>query len=417
MAAPPAADAVIAPAILQRIAEDTSCHTNFAGFVLTTNYSAANVIVVIDSSDAMRSVQYWALPVVLGVANVTEATTLGDLGMPFPALVLPSVDTAHSPHAWAQAAVNLLTLIGSAAANHSVKMTPAVQLDACIKSDSLLRFGAYASVLLGAQALWWENMPTCAPIGSPAFEMVGGINRRVATVAKPLFLRKEYFLESSFQFQGNPADPPPHVDQETVKPTPPISVPPFGPTDYVIDSAYSTSSLTMPPLRGANGSLVHFAQPGATPTAIVQSMDVELIVVHFRNTTADGLNVSGFCKSSATCQAQDCLTFDNVLFVMSTALSHAQGGAPNRKLNITLRGDIWTTHPIEPNAYQGFTTDCNLGWLGPFIPLHLPGGAAQVVSYSLGPGPAAGRNERAGWAGASRWHGERHHAAPVSLHS
>ena len=259
------------------------------------------------------------------------------------------------------------------------------------------------------QALWWDNLATCAPLGSASFELVAGINRRVAQFAEPLFLRKEYFLESTFQFQGNPADPPPHAahdadvqrssrpvgDEAATKPPPPYSVPPYGPTDYVITDAWSTSStLVLPPLNGANGSRVHFAKPGATPTALVQAMDAELLVVHFRNVTADGLNDTGFCKSSATCQAQDCLTFDNVLFVMSTALSHARGGAPVRQLNITLRGDIWTTHPIEPNAYQGFTTDCNLGWLGPFIPLRLPGGAAQVVSYSLGPGPVAATDMR-----------------------
>ena len=77
---------------------------------------------------------------------------------------------------------------------------------------------------------------------------------------------------------------------------------------------------------------------------------------------------------------------DNVLLVLSTELSLEAGGAPVRQLNVTLRPDVWTSHPIEPNAYQGFSTDCNLGWLGPFVPLRLPGGAAQALSYSLGPG-------------------------------
>ena len=66
-----------------------------------------------------------------------------------------------------------------------------------------------------------------------------------------------------------------------------------------------------------------------------------------------------------------------------------RGGAPVRLLNISLRPDVWTTHPVEPDAFQGFTSDCNLGWLGSFIPLRLPGGGVQVVSYSLGPLPAS----------------------------
>ena len=126
MAAPAVGTTVTKPATLLRVADATSCHTNFAGFVLATNYSAAAASTkhaAIDSADAMRSVQYWALSLILGVANVTEATTLGAHGVPFPAMVLPPVDAAgQPPHAWAQAVVDLLAPIGGAAANHSVKM-------------------------------------------------------------------------------------------------------------------------------------------------------------------------------------------------------------------------------------------------------------------------------------------------------
>ena len=33
------------------------------------------------------------------------------------------------------------------------------------------------------------------------------------------------------------------------------------------------------------------------------------------------------------------------------------------------RPDVWTSHPIEPDAYQGFSSDCNLNWLGSTVPL------------------------------------------------
>ena len=73
--------------------------------------------------------------------------------------------------------------------------------------------------------------------------------------------------------------------------------------------------------------------------------------------------------------------------MLSTDLSLATDKDSPRQLNISLRSDVWTSHPIVPNAFEGFTTDCNLNWLGPFVPLRLRGGAAQVVSFTLGPGP------------------------------
>ena len=58
-------------------------------------------------------------------------------------------------------------------------------------SDSLARFAAYASVLWGAQALWWEGVGSCAPVGSPLFSLIGSINRRLAQWAGPLFARAD----------------------------------------------------------------------------------------------------------------------------------------------------------------------------------------------------------------------------------
>ena len=84
------------------------------------------------------------------------------------------------------------------------------------------------------------------------------------------------------------------------------------------------------------------------------------------------------------------------LLVLSTALSAKDGGAPIRQLNLTLRHDIRSVRPIEPDALQGFadvpnppnqlgtdahyyppnfkgTAGCQLRWLGPRAPLQLPG--------------------------------------------
>eukprot|EP01045_Picozoa_sp_COSAG04_P036496 COSAG04_NODE_8906_length_918_cov_1.440781_1_plen_166_part_10 len=157
----------------------------------------------------------------------------------------------------------------------------------------------------------------------------------------------------------------------------------------MIDAAWSTSSLSFPPLRAPNGSLITPVRPGADRSAIVQKMDPELLIVHFRNASADGQPHAGRCKSSEVVQAQDCITYDTVLWILSTNLSTTRGGAPTRQVHITLRDDVWTTHPIEPDRFQGFSTDCNLNRVGPVLPLRLPGGAVQAVSYSLGLPPAA----------------------------
>ena len=297
--------------------------------------------------------------------------------------------------------MDLLTPIGDAAANRSVEMTPAVQLSPCLTdSDSLLRFSAYSSVLLGAQALWWKDMTTCAPAGSAKFEIVSGINVRVAQWAEPLFMRKGPALPSGHWLRdgargGGQVDA---AEQGRVnKPeTEAIvygqTVPPFGPTDFMVTAVWSTSSVQLPPLRGAVGSnatlrpsLVKAIRPGGDPAAIVQGMDEELVIVQLRNVTADGDRDAGRCKGSELVQGQDCITYDSVLWILSTDLSAAAGGAPVRQLNVTLRSDVWATHPIEPDAFQGFSTDCNLNWLGSAMPLRLPGGSVQLVSYSLGP--------------------------------
>ena len=372
--------------------------------MLGGNHSAGQNAGLAEAGAAMRSVAFWELPLVLGVSSVATAAHLADDGMPLPAVAVPALG-GQTARAWARSVVAALAPLRDAEANESVAMTPVVQLDPCMGSDSLLRFSAFGAVLLGAQGLWWEGMGRCAPVGSAQFELVADINTHVSQWAEPLFMRKEEVQRGPWASEDADADFASAAGPAATLP----AVPPFGPTDYVIDAAWSTSSLTLPPLRGAGGALVHAVAPGGSPSSVVQAMDAELIVVHFRNASADGKNGTGLCKSSKTVQGQDCITCehdrlqatflqdafstlppavadDNVLLVLSTELSLEAGGAPVRQLNVTLRPDVWTSHPIEPNAYQGFSTDCNLGWLGPFVPLRLPGGAAQALSYSLGPG-------------------------------
>ena len=62
-----------------------------------------------------------------------------------------------------------------------VDLTPAVQLDACgLKSggpmsESMIRFAAYSSVLIGgAQALWWEGSKLASSLMLPAIDVCMG---------------------------------------------------------------------------------------------------------------------------------------------------------------------------------------------------------------------------------------------------
>ena len=97
-----------------------------------------------------------------------------------------------------------------------------VQIDACglgagsgMMSESMARFAAYSSVLIGgAQAIWWEGMGKCAPVGSVEFLLVGAINNRIAQWADPLFLRT----------RGN------------------------GQRPWAIEAVWTTSSLSIPPV-------------------------------------------------------------------------------------------------------------------------------------------------------------------------
>jgi hypothetical protein len=57
-------------------------------------------------------------------------------------------------------------------------------------SESMTRFAAYSSVLIGgAQAIWWEGVGKCAAVGSAQFALIGSINNRISQWADPLFLR------------------------------------------------------------------------------------------------------------------------------------------------------------------------------------------------------------------------------------
>lgn len=277
--------------------------------------------------------------------------SLAYLGLPLAAVSLPSLPA--DPRGSATAVLALLAQLSAASANTSNAMSMAVSLDACsTSSDSLTRFSAYASLLWGAQAVWWEGVGKCAPIGSQEFELISTVNRRIAQWAEPLFLKAKN--ENIF----HPSQPGSH---NTVR--------------YRVANVWSTSSLQLPPLQGIVASRPSEGQ-------LIEAMDSELVAVHLLNSTA--------ADAGRT----------HALLFISTALSAVRGGAPVRTLSVQMRADVSSTKPVEADHLQGWgdlpqlrspmgivptffgTEECFLSWYGGKMPLKLSGGSTQLVTYT-----------------------------------
>jgi len=404
-----AAPATLSAAEVDALAANFSCSDSFGGLLLGRGGGGSTSLAdVRNASDAMRQSAYWLLPFVQRVSSVADAVHLAQLAnVPLAAVVLPSfspdygkhkdrdpskesanaaastaptpsatftaaqpaastatptvhaasaASTAHTaphahstPTAWASAVLTRLDTLAHAARNSSNAMTPAVSLDTCdlAASDSRLRFAAYASVIWGAQALVWQSLPSCAPIGSDAFALVGSVNSRLVQWAEPLFL------------------------------SPPVGEAPR----YAVTAVYSTSTLLLPPVQG-----VHAIPPSATATATVQAMASEMVAIELRNLTEPrpfGMNPP------------------RLLLFLSTAVSATAGGAPVRDVLVTLHPSVVLSAPIEPDEFQGYATwpgrqdtpgivpqfsgteGCTLSWLGRRAPLRMPGGSAQLVSLQF----------------------------------
>jgi len=257
------------------------------------------------------------------------------------------------PAAWAQSVLGRLAELGTASANASNSMTMAVTLDACaLESDSLARFAAYSSVIWGAQALWWEGVSACAPLGSDDFALIGSINRRVAQWAEPLFLKSK---NEAVYLYAQPGV--------------------YNVVRYAVAQVWSTSSLKLPPVQGVTA-----ARP--SPGGLIENMDDDVIAIHLVNTSV--------VPSDKT----------RALLFLSTAFAPSRGGAPIRQLSIQMRSDITSAQPVEPDLFQGWgdlphvnsppgiapnffgTKPCFLSWWGGKLPLQLAGGAAQFVTYT-----------------------------------
>jgi len=213
-------------------------------------------------------------------------------------------------------------------------------LDVCdlARSGARLRFAAYASVLWGAQALWWQGMQACAPVPSASFALVGAVNARLSQWAGPLFRVRPLFR---------------------------------------VAAVFSTASFALPPIQG-----VAARAPGQTPDDLVQRMGSDMIALHLVNT------------STATE-----IERRRLLLFFSTALDREEAV---RDAEVTLHGDVANTRPIEPDRFQGFADlpgntnsppgfgpnllgleSCTLSWTGGVAPLKMPPGSVQLAWFTL----------------------------------
>ena len=374
--AAPSVNRSASPADVHTLIRRYGCHPNLMGLWLgaatasgVTNGTGAAV-------ETMRREGFWMLPLVSAVASVADAVRLAvdgnmpvaPVSLPAPPLSSPTSTTATQQQrlrgeapllrdtpavAWGQKTVDQLAALSHAASNASLAMSMAVSVDACATdAESLLRFGAYTSILLGSQMLWWAGVAECAPIGSEKFGLISKLNRRISTWAQPLML---------------PVGP---------------ALPPL----YRVHAVWSTSSITFPPLGGVAGAGAGVTPraPGSSPSDLIRFMDEELLAVELTNR-------SDVQRGMPT----------RVLLVLSTDLAATRGAPGVRQLELGLRGDVSHTVPIEPDALQGYADlpwgtprgnvpnaprdftgadRCPMGWLGPRAPLRLPGGSVQVMS-------------------------------------
>ena len=377
--APPPAAAHFAASRVSPLVRALACHTNFQGLVLGSG--GVELPQVAAASDALRWEANWMLPLLVDVPSpslalrlaVEAAAPLAAVSLPPPPAATSAVNLARAgaATAWGQAVVERVSDLTAAVRNHTGRtsrpvaeyMAPAVSLNACAtESDSMLRFQAYVSALLGARLLWWEGIGRCARIGTPKFELIASINRRVAQWASPL--------------QSEDA------------------------SRYILRGAYSSSSgLNFPPIfarhDAVNTSLVPVGRPGALATDLVQSMAPDALALHYVSP-----NPAPRYGNPA-----------HLLLVLSTALSESKGGAAARPLELRLRGDVATVQPIEPDLLQGYGDQdqswgpngaydsivqeepanfaglgrCNIKWMGPRAPLLLPGGGVQLLGIDFGP--------------------------------
>ena len=354
-AASGACDGTMSPSTVEVLARTFSCHTNLLGLnlALPSDGAQPRPNEAADASRAMKNAFYWGYPFALVSTSVKNTLALAEEGIPLAPMAFPSpsanATTAAALHDWAMGMVqhvaNLTAIAhrrGSAARGNlhqaskgKAQFTPAVMFDACSanRSDSVTRFQAFASVLYGAQGVWWRHMDTCAKVNSPQFGLISAINRRIASWADPLLLQ---------------------------------------PSLYAVTAAWSSSvGVEYPPFFTPTGAQITVGKPG--PGQLIVEAPPGLLIVELANVT-----------KTAPGRAE------RYVFFLSTRLAGLPGGAPMAEYRVVWREDVATTHPVEADPEHAGAGSCNLNWLGSVSPITLPGGGIQLVTYNSVPKIEAG---------------------------
>ena len=167
------------PTAVESASSMYSCHPSMAGVLLDPGASPFDLGRI---AKEHRRVGYWQMCVAPQLKNISAALELAEAGVP-----LSTITAAKDPATYGNlgdyASAVVATYMGMQAATGLTPypVSAGASVDACCsESDSVLRFTAYSALVFGTQALWWENMATCAPIGSAKFALIGAINSRIA---------------------------------------------------------------------------------------------------------------------------------------------------------------------------------------------------------------------------------------------
>ena len=402
----------LTPEAAGKLYTSLSCHPNLMGLEVSargggTGSTASQAeppepipAIISEVTEVIRAEGYWLVPFISRVPSIAAAIEVARVGVPLAPVALPAAPVAGrsasenvtTPGRWARALVAQVYAHARVAANLSMPpLTMAASLDVCrlAASDSMLRFASYASILYGAQAIFWDGVGRCARPGSDAFTLLGAVNRRLAQWAGPLFLQPQTYRVAPWR----------------------------------VTEVYSTAAWELPPLQG-----VAARKPGTFPSDLVQSLGSEMVAITLENRTA--------AASRSYHNAR------RLLFFFSTELSVVRGGAGVRQIPVHLRSDVVATRPLEPDAYQGFADlpgneappptlpptfhgvqGCELQWVGNVLTqLRLPGGGMQLVSYTItedwqGQMNRGGGTEEIATQDASRASGRKGRAPPQRLNA
>ena len=333
------------------------CHGRWAGLTLArlVNGSKASMDAAVAAAASLRTFARgsWLLPLTT-TTSAKAALELGQRGVPLSMPSVPSATSAafqppfasspstgpptrSSAVAWAQAVVGqyepmramlaasyypVVTNQGETRWQSDAPMPFVAAVDACASdSDSMLRWSAFAALAYGARGLYWQGAAACAPLGSPKFNLLASINKRIAQWG------------NTFVADQNPG--------------------------IGAGGGYNVTRMW-----SSGFALPHAVAPGSGgPGDLVQAADPEVLVVQLH--PGDG-------RSTAI----------PLVYVVDQRVDHTPGAAMPRTIRVQLREDVTGTQPLEGDCTAS-RCQCNLGNIGNVLTIQLPGGSGQLVALGF----------------------------------